>query len=131
MRAAAIFFFARVMRAAIVDSGTRNARAISAVLRPQTSRKVSATWASRDRAGWQQVQISRNRSSGICASATTASSADVLTASSTSNGMDRRNAVCRRSWSSARRRATVVNHAPGRDGTPLSAQLVSACVNAS
>ena len=34
MRAAAIFFFARVIRAAIVDSLTRNARATSAVRQP-------------------------------------------------------------------------------------------------
>ena len=41
----------------------RKARAISSVVRPQTSRSVSATWASGGRAGWQQVKISRSRSS--------------------------------------------------------------------
>lgn len=51
MRAVVIFFLARVIRAAIVGSGTRNARATSAVDSPHTSRSVSATWASRDRAG--------------------------------------------------------------------------------
>ena len=65
MLAAAIFFFARVMRAAIVGSLTRNACAISGVLTPQTSRSVSATCASRASAGWQQVKTSRSRSSGI------------------------------------------------------------------
>ena len=64
MRAAEIFFLARVTRAAMVDSETRNAWAMSAVLIPQTSRRVSATWASRARAGWQQVKMSRSRSSG-------------------------------------------------------------------
>ena len=63
--AAEIFFFARVTRAAIVGSETRNAWAISAVVRPQTSRSVSATCASRASAGWQQVKTSRSRSSGI------------------------------------------------------------------
>ena len=48
MPAPAIFFFARVIRAAIVASLTRNARATSTVVRPQTSRRVSATFASRD-----------------------------------------------------------------------------------
>ena len=35
---------ARLMRCAMVASGTRNARAISAVVRPPTARSVSATW---------------------------------------------------------------------------------------
>ena len=39
--------FARTRRWAIVASGTRNARAISAVVRPHRLRSVSATWASR------------------------------------------------------------------------------------
>ncbi len=39
---------ARTIRWAIVASGTRNARAISAVCRPPSSRSVSATWASGD-----------------------------------------------------------------------------------
>jgi hypothetical protein len=65
MRAAAIFFFARVMRAAIVGSDTRNALATSAVVRPHSSRSVSATRASAASAGWQQVKISRSRSSGM------------------------------------------------------------------
>ena len=43
--ATAIFFLARVMRAAMVASLTRNARATSAVVTPQTSRRVSATCA--------------------------------------------------------------------------------------
>jgi hypothetical protein len=46
MRAMEIFFFARVMRAAIVASLTRNARATSAVVSPQSRRSVSATCAS-------------------------------------------------------------------------------------
>src|SRR6266487_2470790 len=47
----------------IVGSGTRKARAISVVLRPPSSRSVSATWAPGARAGWQQVKIRRSRSS--------------------------------------------------------------------
>ena len=37
-----ICFFARLIRCAIVASGTRNALAISAVVRPPTARSVSA-----------------------------------------------------------------------------------------
>ena len=47
----------------MVGSGTRNARAISAVVRPPSSRRVSATWTPVPRAGWQQVKIRRRRSS--------------------------------------------------------------------
>src|SRR4051812_10431406 len=65
MPAAAIFFFARVTRAAMVGSLTRNARAISSVVRPHTRRSVSASWASRASAGWQHVKTSRRRSSSI------------------------------------------------------------------
>ena len=45
MPASRIFPFARTSRCAMVASGTRNARAISAVLRPPSSRSVNATWA--------------------------------------------------------------------------------------
>ena len=51
------------MRWAIVGSGTRNARAISSVVRPPSSRSVSATRASVDSTGWQAMNTSRSRSS--------------------------------------------------------------------
>ena len=51
IRAAVIFFFARVIRAAIVGSGTRNVWAMSAVVTPHTSRSVSAICASGESAG--------------------------------------------------------------------------------
>ena len=53
---------ARVSRLAMVASGTRNAPAISAVLRPHTQRSVSATRASRARAGWQHMKMSPSAS---------------------------------------------------------------------
>ena len=56
---------ARTMRCAIVGSGTRNARAISSVVRPPSSRSVSATRASVESTGWQAMKISRSRSSPI------------------------------------------------------------------
>ena len=115
MRAAMIFFLARVIRAAIVGSLTRNARATSAVDRPHSSRSVSATCASTANAGWQHVQISRSRSSGYSSAFSGSSHA---TSSITSSGIARRKSVSRRSRSSARRRAVVVSHAPGFAGTP-------------
>ncbi len=46
---------ARLIRCAIVASGTRNARAISAVVRPPTARSVSAIADAGDSAGWQHM----------------------------------------------------------------------------
>ena len=63
MCAALIFCFERVTRCAMVVSGTRKAAAISATVRPPSSLRVSATRFSGARAGWQQVNTSRSRSS--------------------------------------------------------------------
>src|SRR5688572_9201021 len=47
----------------MVGSETRKARATSLVERPPSSRRVSATCASVESAGWQQVKMRRSRSS--------------------------------------------------------------------
>ena len=47
----------------MVGSETRNARAISSVVRPPRRRSVSAARASAESTGWQDVKISRRRSS--------------------------------------------------------------------
>ena len=52
----------------MVGLGTRNARAISSVVSPPSARSVSATCASSESAGWQQVKTSSRRSSGIAVS---------------------------------------------------------------
>ena len=70
MPAALILCFARTSRCAIVGSGTRKARAISAVVRPPSVRSVSATCASVASAGWQHVKMSSSRSSGKVVSST-------------------------------------------------------------
>jgi hypothetical protein len=44
---------ARLIRRVMVASGTRNARAISPVVRPPTARRVNAICEAGDRAGWQ------------------------------------------------------------------------------
>ena len=49
------------MRCATVGSGTRKARAISSVVSPPISRKVSATRASVESTGWQEVKMSRKQ----------------------------------------------------------------------
>ena len=56
---------ARVILACTVAAGTRNARAISSLVRPPTTRRVSATLASRDSTGWQEMNISASTSSSI------------------------------------------------------------------
>jgi|HubBroStandDraft_3_1064219.scaffolds.fasta_scaffold00110_14 hypothetical protein len=65
MRATLILAFARVIRFSMAVSGTRKARAISGTVRPATMRSVSATRVSIASAGWQQVKISRSRSSSM------------------------------------------------------------------
>jgi hypothetical protein len=132
MRAAEIFFLARVRRAAIVVLETRKACAMSEVLTPQMKRRVSTTWASRESAGWQQVKISRSRSSGTAppsmVSITVGSfmSASSGSSGSTSKGSLERSVCPRRSASSALRLAAVVSQAPGLAGTPSRFQASSA-----
>ena len=106
-----IFFFARVMRAAMVDSLTRNARATSDVVNPHTSLSVSATCVSNESEGWQHVKMSRKRSSAI--GDVGGSSAFDSWSGSMNIGSKRSWVVLRRSRSMARRRATVVIQAPG------------------
>jgi hypothetical protein len=124
MRAAAIFRFARVSRAAIVGSLTRKACATSGVATPQTSRSVSATWASRPSAGWQQTKTSRSRSSGNSSGSPASPSSSP--SRSTSRGSFASSVRERRSRLSAVRFATVTSHAAGRSGTPSRGQVRSA-----
>src|SRR4029450_1488794 len=131
MQAARILALARTSRWAMVGSGTRKARAISAVCRPPSVRRVSATLASGDRAGWQQVKMSRSRSSTtllrFCRSGSPGSSV-ISWASSTCFWARRRS---RRSRSIALLRAVVTIQAPGLEGTPALGQRSSATRNAS
>src|SRR5580704_6968648 len=124
----------------MVGSGTRNARAISAVVSPPSSRSVSATRAAVPSAGWQQENMSRSRSSrtgpssggssrwpggptppcppaGACTSAAWA----CLSA----------RAASRRSRSMARLRAVVMIHPAGLGGRPASGHRRAASANAS
>src|SRR6266567_3216442 len=69
---------ARTMRWATVGSGTRNARAISSVVRPPSKRSVSATRASVERTGWQAVNTRRRRSSPMSSSIALSKSATAI-----------------------------------------------------
>ena len=66
---------ARLIRCAIVASGTRNARAISAVVRPPTARSVSAIADAGDSAGWQHMNSRSSVSSRSVAPSVSAASA--------------------------------------------------------
>src|SRR3990172_33662 len=65
MAACRILALARTIRCASVVGLVRKAWAMASVVSPHTSRRVSATRASGDRVGWQQVKISRSRASSI------------------------------------------------------------------
>src|SRR4051795_6317130 len=99
---------ARLIRCAIVASGTKKASAISRVVRPPTARSVSATWEAGASSGWQQ-QKSRKRVSSPSSVATDRGSAYVVSS--------RR---CLAAWlrraSTSRRVATVVSQARGSRG---------------
>ena len=128
MPASLIFRFARESRRFIVSSETRNARAISSVVRPPSARSVRATCASSPSDGWQQVKISSSRSSGKLVSS--------ITSSSTASGTSSRRVFSasvrsRRKRSIARLRAVIVSQAPGLGGAPSRGQRSAATANAS
>src|ERR1700722_1354725 len=112
----------------MVGSGTRNARAISAVLSPPSSRSVSATCALAARAGWQQVKISRSLSSRTAA---TSSGTSCCSCSSAAWACRSSREASRRSRSMARRRAVVMIHPAGLGGSPSAGQRWTATAKAS
>src|SRR5450759_2167838 len=118
MWASTIFRLARTMRCATVVSVSRNALAISAVVKPATARRVNATWASCESAGWQHVKISRRRSSDSTGSSAIGDRSRSATFS--------RYLLSRRRMSMARRLAVVINHAPGLSGIPCSGHFSNA-----
>jgi hypothetical protein len=99
--------FARLILCAIVASGTRNARAISSVVRPPTARSVSAIADAVDSAGWQQVKSTSSESSR---SPVYSSGADTTCSSAgarlTTSASRRRRADSLRTWSVIFREAT-------------------------
>src|SRR5882757_11460864 len=131
MRAALILRLARTRRTAMICSVTRKDLATSLVERPPSSRRVSATWASVDRAGWQQVKMRRSRSSSTGPASSGMPGSLMLgerTATSLSSSRPRDS---RRRRSMARLRAVVVIQPPGLGGRPSSGHLDAAMANAS
>ena len=124
MPAATILRLARVIRAAIVASLTRNRRAISLTVSPATRRNVSAALDPAGIAGWQHMKISRSRSSAISTASAGWSRGDAAARSSTTRSGSLRAAIASaRKVSSARRRAAVNSHPAGFAGTPLLGQV--------
>ena len=119
-----IFCLARLIRCAMVASGTRNAPAISAVVRPPTARSVSATADAGVSAGWQHSDSSTSVSSWPLAGAGAGSCA--APASSR-----RRRAVSLRYWSVSARAAAWISQPRGLPGIPSSGQCVAAASRAS
>jgi hypothetical protein len=116
---------ARLMRWAIVASGTRKALAISAVVRPPTARRVSATCDGGDSAGWQQRNSRVSVSS--CSAVRTAPGGSSVAAVSSRV----RRALSLRHWSVSRRAATVASQPCGLSGTPSFGHCTVAAISAS
>src|SRR5215213_8730383 len=120
------------MRGATVAVGDRNARAISSVVRPATMRRVSATRASVDSTGWQQMNTRRSRSSSIGLSiAASRSGVSSVSISRPISSVLRSRTLLRRIRSIARCLAVAMSQAPGLSGTPDSGHCSRAATSAS
>src|SRR5512132_3502616 len=115
----------------MVGSATRNARATWVVDRPPSSRRVSATCAWVESAGWQQVKMSRSRSSGTAPWSSAMSGSWSPGQSAATSPRSSRPRDSRRSRSMARLRAVVVIQPPGLGGRPSAGHLSRATANAS
>src|SRR3984885_1656411 len=125
---------ARTMLCAMVLSGTRKARAISPVDRPPNRRSVSATWASVESTGWQEMNIRRRRSSPTSSSIALAMSGTAISlyANSRPNSSSFRScSALRRKRSIARCLAVAMSQAPGLTGTPDFGHCSNAATRAS
>ncbi len=127
---AAIVALARLIRWPTVASGTRKALATSAVVRPPTTRRVSATCDCGDSAGWQHrnSRVSESSCSPGPSPAATRASGPAATASDSSR---RRRALRLRSSSVSRRPATVTSQPRGLAGSPSRGHWVAAASRAS
>ena len=105
---------ARLILAAMVASGTRNARAISAVVRPPTARSVRAVWEAAVSAGWQ------HRNSRTSVSSVSGTSSGDASAVAAADSRSRRawslriRSISRRDATVGQPAARVVRHSLGR-----------------
>jgi hypothetical protein len=114
---------ARLIRFAMVASGTRKPAAIWAVVSPPTARSVNARCEGGDSAGWQHRNSSVSVSSGRSGVRAVGSSAACASR--------RRRALSARQPSMSARVATVVSQVRGRCGTPSSGHCRDAASSAS
>ncbi len=112
--------FARLIRWAMVASGTRKARAISAVVRPPTARSVRASWAGSASAGWPHSSSRASVSSASGGDSSAADGSGTTGSSAATATSRRRRAFSLRHWSVSRREATVSSQARGLSGVPCS-----------
>ncbi len=124
---------ARTIRCEIVGSATRNARAISDVVRPPNSLSVNAARASVDRTGWHVANSRLSRSSPIWSSSSASRSGSDSERSSSDASCSRLRSAsrARRSRSIARCLAVAISHAPGLSGIPDWGHCSSAATSAS
>src|SRR5262245_6180256 len=123
------------MRCAAVASGITNAHAISSVVRPQRTRSVRATRLSALSEGWQDMKMSRSRSSPTSSSAASSIAPAARSCRSAMACTISGSFSSQRRWRStrfsARFFATCMSHAPGSRGMPSRGQVSSAARNAS
>ena len=123
---------ARLMRRVMVASGTRNARAISAVVRPPTARRVSAICDAGDRTGWQHMNSRMSVSSDSAAGRSAAGASHCSGSAQRATLSSRRWRACSlRSRSVSRREATVISQPRGLSGMPSVGHCMAAARSAS
>lgn len=116
---------ARLIRWAVVVSGTRNAVAISRVVRPPTARRVSGIADAGVSDGWQHMNMRTNVSSWPEVASGGAIDQEAAMSSR------RRRASSLRNWSAMRREATRTSHPSGLSGTPSVGHCSAAAKRAS
>ena len=109
--------FAREIRWPIVDSGTRNARAICGVVRPPTARSVRAIAEAGVSDGWQHMNEDRERVVLVGCRVRCVAAESSPTCSSRFA-----RACSLRRWSMSRRPAVRSSHARGFSGMPSRGQ---------
>ena len=123
--------FARLIRCAMVASGTRNPAAICAVVSPATARRVRATCELSLSAGWAQSSSICTVSSS-CGSASAAGSRPAGSGAYAAASSSRRvRAVWLRWWSMSLRDATRMSHPRGLSGRPSAGHWTEAAISAS
>src|SRR5438552_7781542 len=125
--------FARTIRCAIVETGTRKARAISSVVSPPRTRRVRATRASYERTGWQAINIRPSKTTPNSSSVAESKSVPPCRRSTSRpiSSCLRSSVLRRRIMSIPRCLAVPMSHAPGRSGTPAEGHCSSAATRAS